>query len=179
MSRAIAAAMQGDTGGNPAFAYASICTNAALRRAARRIGQFYDDALAPAALRGTQYSLLVQVDRLGRPTMRQLADELVMDLSALGHTLKPLVRDGFVDLVPDELDRRSRRVGLTEQGAAKLKQARALWKKMQKRFDGAFGKTDATQLHATLDLIASAGFARRLGAASPSRAGSAHPRTGA
>jgi DNA-binding MarR family transcriptional regulator len=82
----------------------SVCINAAIRRAARRMGQIYDDAFEECGLRATQYSLLVQIDRVGTPTMRVLAEHLVMDLSALGHTLKPLIRDGLVELVVDERD---------------------------------------------------------------------------
>ncbi|TGT34867.1 MarR family transcriptional regulator, partial [Mesorhizobium sp. M8A.F.Ca.ET.167.01.1.1] len=36
----------------------SRCNNATLRRAARRLGRFYDDALAPSGLKGTQFGLL-------------------------------------------------------------------------------------------------------------------------
>ena len=140
----------------------SVCINAAIRRAARRMGQIYDDAFEACGLRATQYSLLVQIDRVGTPTMRVLAEHLVMDLSALGHTLKPLIRDGLVELVVDELDRRSRRVHLTKDGRIKLEEARAIWKKVQLSFDDAFGKDGAAQLRSTLDLIASPDFSERM-----------------
>ncbi|MGF7132377.1 DNA-binding MarR family transcriptional regulator [Paraburkholderia sp. EB58] len=140
----------------------SVCVNAAIRRAARRMGQIYDDAFESCGLRATQYSLLVQIDRVGTPTMRVLADNLVMDLSALGHTLKPLIRDGLVELVVDEEDRRSRRVHLTKDGRHKLEEARVIWKKVQISFDDAFGKPAAAQLRATLDLIASPDFSERM-----------------
>ncbi|TJW81943.1 MAG: MarR family transcriptional regulator, partial [Mesorhizobium sp.] len=39
----------------------SRCNNATLRRAARRLGRFYDDALAPSGLKGTQFGLLYQI----------------------------------------------------------------------------------------------------------------------
>jgi DNA-binding MarR family transcriptional regulator len=140
----------------------SVCVNAAIRRAARRMGQIYDDAFEPIGLRATQYSLMAQIDRVGAPTMRVLAEHLVMDLSALGHTLKPLMRDGFVELVVDEEDRRSRRVHLTKEGRAKLAQARLIWKKVQVGFDDVFGQPGAAQLRATLDLISSADFSERM-----------------
>jgi DNA-binding MarR family transcriptional regulator len=143
----------------------SVCTNAAIRRAARRLGNLYDSVLTPCELRGTQYSLLVQVQRSGRPTMRELADALVMDLSALGHTLKPLARDGFLELVPDEQDGRSRRVVLTRAGTAKLKAARALWAKAQAGFDLAFGAKKAAQLRTALDFISSPDFLAQMSAA--------------
>jgi DNA-binding MarR family transcriptional regulator len=94
--------------------------------------------------------------------MRVLAEHLVMDLSALGHTLKPLIRDGLVELVVDERDRRSRRVHLTKDGRIKLEEARAIWKKVQLSFDDAFGKDGAAQLRSTLDLIASPDFSERM-----------------
>lgn len=146
----------------PRHKSASVCINAAIRRAARRMGQIYDDAFESCGLRATQYSLLVQIDRVGTPTMRVLADHLVMDLSALGHTLKPLIRDGLVELVVDELDRRSRRVHLTKDGRIKLEEARVIWKKVQLSFDDAFGKDGAAQLRATLDLISSPDFSERM-----------------
>src|SRR5271155_5207599 len=98
----------------------SVCVNAAIRRAARRMGQIYDDAFESCGLRATQYSLLSQVDRVGTPTMRVLADHLVMGLSAVGHSLKPVIRDWPGELGVDEEDRRSRRVHLTKDGRAKL-----------------------------------------------------------
>ncbi|PTT92617.1 MarR family transcriptional regulator, partial [Pseudomonas sp. HMWF031] len=40
-----------------------VCTNTALRRAARRLGNLYDDALAPLGLKSTQVSLLTEITR--------------------------------------------------------------------------------------------------------------------
>jgi DNA-binding MarR family transcriptional regulator len=142
------------------------CTNAAIRRASRRVGQLYDDAIAPSGLRTTQYTLLAQIRLLGEPTLRQLANALVMDLSALGHTLKPLERDGYVTLVPDEKDRRARRARLTPKGLARLAEATALWHKAQSRFDAEFGAKKSAALRRALDLISSDEFAEKFTAAS-------------
>ena len=64
------------------------CTCGSLRKASRRVSQFYDTALAPAGIKSTQYSILSEVDR-GRPSspvsMRELATAMVMDRSTLGH----------------------------------------------------------------------------------------------
>lgn len=135
------------------------CTNAAIRRASRRLGQLYAEVLAPSSLRNTQYTLLAQIKLLGEPTLRQLADAMVMDLSALGHTLKPLERDGFLSLVPDEADRRAKRTRLTPKGLAKLGEATALWHKAQSRFDAEFGAKKSAALRQALDLISSQDFA--------------------
>jgi DNA-binding MarR family transcriptional regulator len=137
----------------------SVCSNGAMRRATRRLGQLYDDAIAPSGLKATQLALLNQIKRLDEPTLRVLADDLVMDLSALGHTLKPLVRDGLVELVADVTDRRAKRVTLTAAGVAKLRMGLRLWRTANGRFERVFGAENAAQLRNALDWIASPEFA--------------------
>jgi DNA-binding MarR family transcriptional regulator len=139
----------------------NLCTNAAIKRASRRLGQLYEDVLRPSGLRGTQFSLLTQIMYQGEPTLRELAGALVMDLSALGHTLKPLERDGLVKIVPDEADRRARRVRLTRKGAARQAEAAALWQAAQARFDAEFGADRSSALRQTLERISSDDFAER------------------
>lgn len=140
----------------------STCSNGAVRRASRRMAQIYDEAFAPFGLKATQYSLMNHIAQANAPKMRDLAQSLVMDLSALGHTLKPLVRDGFVLVQVDELDRRSRRVLLTEAGQRKYEEARVVSKQMAVRFDEAFGVQAACELRKAMDFIASDDFARTL-----------------
>lgn len=143
---------------NPSMPHAT-CANAAVRRASRRLGQIYDDAFVSCGLKATQYSLLSQIFRSQRPTMRDLAKDLVMDLSALGHTLKPLVRDGFVELAVDEQDRRSRRVNLTEVGLRKYEEAKKISTRLCDIFDDIYGIEEATRLRENLAFIASESFA--------------------
>ncbi|WP_323570939.1 MarR family winged helix-turn-helix transcriptional regulator [Pseudomonas sp. Bout1] len=126
------------------------------------MAQIYDEAFVPFGLKATQYSLLNHIANGDGPKMRDLAQSLVMDLSALGHTLKPLVRDGLVVLQVDELDRRSRRVLLTEAGLRKYEDARVVSKQMAVRFDEVFGAQAACELRKAMDFIASDEFARAL-----------------
>lgn len=135
------------------------CTNSALKRASRQLGQLYEDVLAPSGLRGTQYSLLSQIAHSKNASLRTLADLLVMDLSALGHTLKPLIRDGYVELVPDASDRRVKRVQLTPFGLKKQQEMTVLWRKAQARFENALGKQEAEALRRALNGISEASFA--------------------
>ena len=140
----------------------SACVNGAVRRTSRRLGQIYDEAYAPCGLKATQFAVLNRIAKAGTPKMGELAQALVMDLSALGHTLKPLVRDGLVELQVDELDRRTRRVLLTEHGKRTHAAAKRISNQMAERFDQAFGREAAAQLRQTLDFIASDDFARTL-----------------
>lgn len=136
------------------------CTSSAVRRAARQLGQLYDDAMGETGLRGTQFSLLSQIAHSGEPTQKVLAEAMVMDLSALGHTLKPLIREGLVELVPDLKDRRAKRVRLTAAGAKRQSDMVANWRVAQIRFDAVFGKEKSEELRRTLALIASPDFAK-------------------
>jgi DNA-binding MarR family transcriptional regulator len=90
---------------------------------------------------------------------------MVMDLSALGHTLKPLIRDGLVELVPDETDRRARRVRLTAAGRARQAELVAIWQEAQRRFDKVLGAEKSAELRRTLAFISSEEFAKAYAAA--------------
>jgi DNA-binding MarR family transcriptional regulator len=134
----------------------SPCNATAMRKASRRLTQLYDDALEPCGLRSTQFAILAELNgrSLEPPTMRELADALVMDRSALGHNLRPLERDELIALDESEEDRRRRYVVMTPQGKAKFKEARRLWQTAQDRFNQVFGQSQATGLRATLLAIA-------------------------
>ncbi len=136
------------------------CSNTAVRRASRHLGQLYEDAMGDTGLKGTQFSLLSQIARSSEPTLKNLAEAMVMDLSALGHTLKPLIRDGLVELVPDAQDRRAKRVRLTDTAAAMQRDLTARWQVAQDRFDKAFGKEKSEELRRTLAFISSDEFAK-------------------
>lgn len=141
----------------------SRCSCTAMRKASRRLSQMYDGALAPAGLKSTQYSILSEIGRHGAepPTMRQLADAMVMDRSTMGHNLGPLQRHGLVALTVSETDRRSRIVALTTKGLAKLAEAKALWRVAQDRFEQSFGVAEAAELREVLLGIAADGFLGR------------------
>jgi DNA-binding winged helix-turn-helix (wHTH) protein/DNA-binding MarR family transcriptional regulator len=136
----------------------AVCNNASLRKAARHLGKLYDAVLEPSGLKATQFSLLTQIHALGQPTMAGLASSLLMDLSAMRHSLGPLIRDGLILLRVDANDRRVKRVILTAAGVTKFKQAMQLWRKAQGRFEKASGSARAAKLHSVLKLLTSEGF---------------------
>lgn len=132
------------------------CSAAALRMAARRVSQFYDAYLAPEGLKISQYSVLAIAARRREkpPTVNELAEELGMDRSTLGHNLRPLERDGLIALESDGADKRVRRVVVTELGRAKRRACRELWARAQSRFEEAFGTARAAELGGMLTVIA-------------------------
>ena len=130
----------------------SPCNATAMRKASRRLTQLFDDALAPSGVRSTQFAILAELNRRSKepPTMRELADALVLDRSALGHNLRPLERDGLIALEESEEDHRRRHVVLTRQGRAKCAEAKRLWQTAQDRFNTVIGQSKAAELRATL-----------------------------
>lgn len=133
------------------------CNCAAIRQAARRVTRLYDQALAPAGLRITQYPVLSWLASAGPMTMNVLAERLAMDRATLGHNLRPLEAQGLVTLAAGE-DRRSRVVTLTNAGRHKLREARPAWHKAQHTFEAAFGPDDSAALRATMVRLARLDF---------------------
>jgi DNA-binding MarR family transcriptional regulator len=132
------------------------CSATALRKATRRVTQLYDDMLQPAGLTVTQYGLMTEILRRGAnaPTVTELASAMVMDRSGLGHTLRPLERDGYLVLIQNKEDGRQRGVVLTAAGRTLHKKATILWEKAQQRFLDVVGRDEKASLQARLLAIA-------------------------
>jgi DNA-binding MarR family transcriptional regulator len=141
----------------------SLCNCTALRKATRRVSQLYDSALEPCGLRTTQRAILNHIARAGNPPLGELAEALVMDRGALTHNLKPLERDGLVDISVDPDDRRNRLVALTAAGRAKLAESEQLWKRAQQRFEAGFGAAKSASLRKALEYLVSEDFAVAFG----------------
>jgi DNA-binding MarR family transcriptional regulator len=141
----------------------SQCSAGAAKKAARRLSLMYDTVLAPTGLKSSQYGILLELNSRGAdlPTVRELADELVMDRSTLGQNLRPLERDELVTLLTDPKDRRIRLIALTKPGIAKLNEAAKYWRIAQDRFEATFGRDEAADLRSVLLGIAhNANFAK-------------------
>lgn len=122
------------------------------------LGQLYDDVLAPSGLRATQHTLLYTIQMMNEPTLAEMAQAMVMDLSALGRSLKPLEREGLVALIPDAEDGRAKRATLTKAGAKTLKQTLELWRNAQDRFEKAYGAKRAEELRNVMNSLSSPEF---------------------
>jgi DNA-binding MarR family transcriptional regulator len=129
------------------------CNCMALRRAARRISQRYDEALAPAGLRATQYSILSLVHGVGERKVAELAEELELDPTTMGKNLRPLERDGLIAIRLDPNDRRGRLVRLTDRGSALLQRAYPLWQAAQQRFEAQNGSSHIRELRMQLSSL--------------------------
>jgi DNA-binding MarR family transcriptional regulator len=106
------------------------CACGRLRRATRALTQLYDDAMAPAGLRITQFSLLRTLVRDGRLRISDLAARQLLDRTALSRNLDPLVEQGYVEVTQGH-DARTREVAITRKGRGALDAAGPHWQRAQ------------------------------------------------
>ena len=132
------------------------CNVTAVRKASRRLTQLYDEALRSVGLRSTQYNILAELtENAGNPpTMRQFADALIMDRSALGHALRPLIRDGLLALEESPTDRRSRLITVTPKGWDVFRRARLSWREVQDQVAAVLGEKQVESLRTALLAVA-------------------------
>jgi DNA-binding MarR family transcriptional regulator len=126
------------------------CTNLKLRQLMRRVAQHYDAEVGKTGLRGTQYSLLSYVVKLGPLRPVDLAREMKVDASTLTRNLRPLLDAGLLALAPGP-DARSRLVSATAAGREKRQEAQRRWRVAQESLNQRLGRARVVALHALLD----------------------------
>jgi DNA-binding MarR family transcriptional regulator len=125
------------------------CNCAAVRSAARAVTKAYDDVLRPLELRMTQYTILSKVNKEGQLALSDLADRMVMDRTTLARNVKPLEREGWIEVAVGS-DRRERLLSVTATGKALLERARPLWLETSRRLDEKLGPQQAETLRITM-----------------------------
>jgi len=126
------------------------CTNLKLRQLMRRVAQRYDAEVGQVGLKGTQYSLLSYVVRLGPIRPVDLAAAMNVEASTLSRNLKPLVAAGWLAMGAGD-DARSRLVEATDAGRAKRAEAQRRWRVAQEGVNAALGPQRVIALHALID----------------------------
>ena len=104
-----------------------------LRKITRVVTQIYDDVFRHEGidLKGTQYSLLVNVFAYGPVPITRLSEILVMDRTSLARNVKPLINKGYIKVSSGD-DKRKKMVELTRNGKRVLSNAYPHWKSAQK-----------------------------------------------
>ncbi|HVO88524.1 MAG TPA: MarR family winged helix-turn-helix transcriptional regulator [Casimicrobiaceae bacterium] len=125
------------------------CACGRLRRATRALTQLYDDAMAPAGLRVTQFSVLRTLARDGSTRISDLASQQLLDRTAMSRHLDPLVKRGLVSIGRGS-DGRTREVAITAGGMRELHDAEPYWKKAQREVERTLGNRKLTALIAML-----------------------------
>ena len=126
------------------------CTNLKLRQLMRRVAQHYDAEVGKTGLKGTQYSLLSYVVKLGPIRPVDLAREMRIGPSTLTRNLRPLIDAGLVAQSPGA-DGRSRLISVTEAGREKRQEAQRKWRVAQEGINQMLGAGRVVGLHALID----------------------------
>ena len=126
------------------------CTNLKLRQLMRSVARHYDLEVGKTGLRGTQYSLLSYVCKLGPIRPGELARAMKIDPSTLTRNLQPLVAGGWVELAAGS-DGRSRLITVTPAGRDKRSEAQRRWKVAQDGINQILGLERVLALHALID----------------------------
>lgn len=129
-----------------------LCLHA--QRAARALARRFDKALKPFGLTNGQFSLLMSLNRPEPPVMSDVAELLALDRTTLTAALKPLARDGYVEILPDPKDRRSRRLKLSDRGLEKLASALPTWQAQHEALEKEMPQGEIERLRQGLLLIA-------------------------
>lgn len=126
------------------------CTCARIRKATRILTQAYDAALKPVGLKGTQFTLLVTLDKTGELPLSRLADVLGMERTTLTRNLKPMICKGYIEVNQDD-DQRVRLVKMTLNGAQVVQEAMPLWRSVQMQTVDRLGDKKWLLMMATLE----------------------------
>ena len=106
------------------------CVGARMRRTSRALTSLYNDAFREAGIRSTQWPILAALRVAGSLSLGELSEAIGTDPSTISRNIRPLVRDGLIDLADDE-DGRRRHARLTPQGVATYNRAYHSWKEVQ------------------------------------------------
>ena len=109
-----------------------------VQRAARALARFFDEELRPSGLNNGQFSLLMSLNRPSPPPMKPVAELLAMDQTTLTAALKPLQRNGWIEVVVNPKDRRERLLVLTSRGQSVLASALPLWTAAHAKLESTF-----------------------------------------
>jgi DNA-binding MarR family transcriptional regulator len=139
-----------DTAVNPESVRLQGCTNIKLRQLMRRVARHYDAEVGKTGLKGTQYSLLSYVVKLGPIRPADLALQMRITASTLSRNLRPLIAAGWLTLDAG-VDARSRLVSATTAGREKRQEAQRRWKVAQEGINQILGPRRVAALHALMD----------------------------
>ena len=109
------------------------CACFRLRAAARKVTRDFEEALRPAGLKATQFTLLSMIQGMKPNSLTLLADHVGMDRTALNRALNIMIKNSWVT-VQGNAENLEKQVRITHEGAAVLEMAVPLWQEVQKKF---------------------------------------------
>lgn len=124
-----------------------------VQRAARALARRFDEALRPAGMTNGQFSLMMSLNRPAPPPMKPVAELLAMDQTTLTAALKPLQRQGWVEILVNPADRRERLLQLTPEGKAALAAAVPIWTSTHAEIEKNLSQGNGDQIRSDLIVL--------------------------
>jgi DNA-binding MarR family transcriptional regulator len=121
----------------------SQCLLGCWRMVNRRLTGIYDAEMRSFGLKSSQLSLLVAVGKAGPVRRTDLGKRLHLDPSTLTRNLQVMLKRGWIEEIPDDLDQRSARLKITGRGRKLLQSIAPAWKRAQARAKEMLGNEGA------------------------------------
>lgn len=133
---------------------ATTCACHKVRIAARAVTRAYDEALRPAGLRSTQFTVLVAASVAAGIPLNRLATELGLERTTLRRSLDAIEKEGLIQV--ESVDGRTRKVVLTQRGRDCLDLALPLWNQAQQKLRRRLGEQGWAMVNDGLAMLAEA-----------------------
>ncbi len=118
---------------------AGVCACRKMRETSRKITRMYDEYLRPAGIKATQFTMLAVVAGQDEATLTELAETLGMERTTLSRNLRPLERNGLIEISAEGY-RRARSANITAEGISTMEKALPLWRSAQKTLKRRLGE---------------------------------------
>jgi DNA-binding MarR family transcriptional regulator len=129
---------------------ASECVMTRWRMTNRVLATVYDEELRPFGLKSSQLSLLVAVTKAGPVRRIELGRLLSLDPSTLTRNLAVMLKHGWIEEVPDDVDQRGAPLTTTATGRKLLERIAPAWRRSQARAKKMLGSSGVNLIFSVL-----------------------------
>jgi len=113
------------------------------RMVSRVLTGAYEKELRPFGLKSSQLTLLVMIAKAGPVRRTDIGKRLHLDPSTLTRNLQVMLKQRWIEEIPDERDQRSARIKLTTRGRKLLDSIAPAWQRAQARAKEMLGSDGA------------------------------------
>jgi len=130
-----------DTASAIADQIAAECVMTRWRMTNRILAAIYDEELRPFGVKSSQLGLLVAVTKAGPVRRIDLGRYLSLDPSTLTRNLQVMLKHGWIEEVPDDVDQRGAPLQATARGRKLLERIAPAWQRAQVKAKDMLGNT--------------------------------------
>lgn len=132
---------------------ATNCLFRKIRTVSRSVTNLYTKSLKDIGITPIQYSMMTAIGILKSVNFNDLSQQIKMDRTTINRNLKPLIRDGFIIIKENSLDKREKLISLTKEGDTIYIEAYTYWIEAQKEIKELLGVSNWSDINNTLDSI--------------------------